>query len=334
MRVSRRSAARGGVVAVALLLSAGAGCGRLDFDGRDPDVLAQGPGDDAGAESGVDADAGTGTDGGAVGLDDAGPETDGGPPRDAGGGCFGPFLPPTPGSLPGAGVRVGEGIVALYEMATTGGVTVEDTSGVAVPLDLAILDDPARWDWVDPGLEVTSGILVSSGRPPRELHDAIVASGELTVEIWVTPANTTQSGPARVVSYSEGRGDRNFTLGQDDVRWTWRLRTDDSSDTGQPEVSTGSGTARADGTPQHVAAVYLPTGGHRIYVDGAVAATAFDCSGLAGWDPGFSFHLANESDRSRTWLGTIHLVAVYDRALHPDEVAHNHAVGVPVPGGG
>ena len=39
------------------------------------------------------------------------------------------------------------------------------------------------------------------------------------------------------------------------------------------------------------------------------------------------FAVGNEIDLMRPWLGVMHLVAVYDRALAPDEVAQNFAAG-------
>ena len=42
---------------------------------------------------------------------------------------------------------------------------------------------------------------------------ALPISGEYSIEAWVVPANVTQEGPARIISYSAGDSNRNFTLG-------------------------------------------------------------------------------------------------------------------------
>jgi 4-hydroxy-3-methylbut-2-enyl diphosphate reductase IspH len=38
-------------------------------------------------------------------------------------------------------------------------------------------------------------------------------------------------------------------------------------------------------------------------------------------------HLANEENADRRWLGSVHLVAIYARALTPEEVARNFDAG-------
>jgi len=48
----------------------------------------------------------------------------------------------------------------------------------------------------------------------KKLHDLISATGEYSIEAWLAPANVSQDGPARIVSYSAGAMARNFTLGQ------------------------------------------------------------------------------------------------------------------------
>jgi hypothetical protein len=44
------------------------------------------------------------------------------------------------------------------------------------------------------------------------------ASNALTLEAWFKPANTTQAGPARIVSLSQDLNLRNLTLGQESVQ--------------------------------------------------------------------------------------------------------------------
>ena len=45
------------------------------------------------------------------------------------------------------------------------------------------------------------------------------------------------------------------------------------------------------------------------------------------WDSGLPFQLANEATRDRPWVGRIYLVALYNRALSPPEIANNFHAG-------
>jgi hypothetical protein len=47
----------------------------------------------------------------------------------------------------------------------------------------------------------------------------------LSVEVWITPANVKQRGPARIISFSRDPVTRNFTVGQESADIDFRLRT-------------------------------------------------------------------------------------------------------------
>ncbi len=63
----------------------------------------------------------------------------------------------------------------------------------------------------------------------------------MTIEAWVKPANTTQSGPARIVTLSRDPGSRNFTLGQKAGAYEVRFRTTSTSANGEPALSSPGG---------------------------------------------------------------------------------------------
>lgn len=65
-------------------------------------------------------------------------------------------------------------------------------------------------------------------------------SGELTLEAWVKPANTTQAGPARIVTLSADPSRRNFTLGQAADDFEVRFRTNTTSANGEPSLWSSS----------------------------------------------------------------------------------------------
>ena len=112
------------------------------------------------------------------------------------------------GTVASGGSRQENDIVALYEFKTGSGNTAYDTSGVDPAANLSLSGDTT---WVEGwGLEFKTGKAQGSTSDSRKLSQLIQATGEYTVEAWVVPANVTQEGPARIISYSAGTDDRNF----------------------------------------------------------------------------------------------------------------------------
>jgi hypothetical protein len=56
-------------------------------------------------------------------------------------------------------------------------------------------------------------------------YEALAHQNQLTLLVLMRPNNLEQSGPARIVTYSQDADSRNFTLGQIHDRLTFRLRT-------------------------------------------------------------------------------------------------------------
>lgn len=234
--------------------------------------------------------------------------------------------PPPP---PAEQERVIQGLQALYTFAEGGGQTVRDVSGVGNPLPLKIADATAV-AWRADGLTLTSPTLLSSGQPAGKIQSACQASGAVTLEAWITPANVTQDGPARILTMSADPYRRNFTLGQGlwggaaPNRFDARLRTTATGDNGQPSLSTAPGSARTALT--HLVYTRSAGGGAVLYVNGQPAATTTRGGSLANW-AAYPLALGNELSGGRPWLGTYHLAAVYCRALSSAEVAQNYAAG-------
>jgi hypothetical protein len=117
------------------------------------------------------------------------------------------------------------GLIALYTFNEGRGVSVRDVSGYGSPLDLT-LSPSSHFRWRgDGGLEVIKPAILRSAGPARKLYVALRDSGELSVEMWITPANVKQKGPARIVSFSRDPVRRNFTVGQEHADIDFRLRT-------------------------------------------------------------------------------------------------------------
>jgi len=87
--------------------------------------------------------------------------------------------------------------------------------------------------------------LIASSGPATKLIEAVKRSKALTIAAWIKPENTTQAGPARIVTVSRDSGGRDFTLGQNGGAYEVRFRTTATSPNGEPSLV----TAGADDGP-------------------------------------------------------------------------------------
>jgi hypothetical protein len=221
--------------------------------------------------------------------------------------------------------RVAAGLQALYTFQEGGGDVVRDVSMAGEPLSLKLSDVQAV-RWSDQGLTVLAPTLIAAERPPTKLIEAIKKSRAVTLEAWITPRDAHQSGPARIVSLSSGTGARNFTLGQDGDKYDVRFRTTQSDGNGLPSLATSSGAVQTRLT--HVVYTRDKAGKATLYVNGKEQGAREVAGGLSNWDANFRLTMANETTKDRLWQGTLHLIAMYDRALSPAEVQQNHAAGL------
>ena len=220
--------------------------------------------------------------------------------------------------------RVSRGLTALYTFAAGQGNQVTDRSETGRPLNLTI-EKPSAVRWQTGALVIRAATRISSSTPATKLIDAVKRSRAVTLEAWVRPANDRQEGPARIVTISSSPNLRNITLGQEAGRYDVRLRTSSTTTNGMPSTATRPGTA---GTAlAHVVYTRDPSGTARIYVDGKPAALKRIAGHLGNWDNRFRLLLGNEGSGDRPWLGTIHLVAIYNRDLSAKEVQQNHRAG-------
>ncbi|MEN8008253.1 MAG: LamG-like jellyroll fold domain-containing protein, partial [Candidatus Krumholzibacteriota bacterium] len=233
------------------------------------------------------------------------------------------------------GVRVTDELQALYLFSAGSGDIVFDYSTALPKLDLAIPDTNTAVWLPGGGMDLTAASLISSAGPAEKIIDACLASSEISMEAWVDPVTTVQSGPARILTVSADPSNRNATLahGQwgslpSDV-FDARLRTTETSVNGQPETVSPAGSMTGD--LQHVVYTRDVMGNARIYVDGAETVVENIGGTLDNWDASYRLGIGAEMDGTRFWLGEIHLAAVYSRALTDREVEINFGAG---PAGG
>ncbi|MEM8739607.1 MAG: LamG-like jellyroll fold domain-containing protein [Planctomycetota bacterium] len=189
---------------------------------------------------------------------------------------------------------------------------VEDTANNGTPLDLTIAD-PGHVNWISGGgLEIHTGTIIASPGPATKLHTAFFGDDALTIEAEFTPANITQEGPARIVSYSEDIFARNVHLAQNQARYTVRLRTEFQT-SGKPDTT--SSQILAAGRTEHV--VFTYDGSEiRLYRNGSLEVTEPWTGDFNNWDATYPLMLGNDADGRREWLGTLHRVAIWDGPMN------------------
>ncbi|MCP4202729.1 MAG: LamG domain-containing protein, partial [bacterium] len=237
-----------------------------------------------------------------------------------------------------AAQRDHSGLVALYDFSEDPGSSsiVRDVAGTSgSPLDLTI-EDPERASWSEAdGLELTEATRASNSTDSNQIFSDCTASNELTVEAWIEPGNTTQGGPARIVTLSLDSGQRNFSLTQDGSRYQFRLRTTTNGNNGT-NVRLFSAVGSVTTSLQHLVATRASSGEAALYLNGEQVDTETIGGGFANWNPAYDLALGNEfstgsTTTARDWVGNYRLVGVYCEAHTSSQVAANFAAGPDLP---
>lgn len=233
----------------------------------------------------------------------------------------------TDGIVASNGGRFESDIIALYQFKTGNGNIAYDTSGISPAANLTLTGDT---EWLGSGgLIFNNGKAQASTASSKKLHDLITATGEFTVEAWLTPANVTQEGPARIISYSAGDNERNFTLGQSQYNYDFMLRNQTTSLNGEPALSTPDADEVLQATLQHVVLTYNATEGRKLYVNGKlIEAVDEEIAPLAAWDSSFALILGREASNNHVWQGNIRLLAIFNQAMTAEQIQQNFDVGV------
>ncbi|MEL7070430.1 MAG: Ig-like domain-containing protein [Cyanobacteria bacterium J06581_3] len=229
------------------------------------------------------------------------------------------------GENTGENTRVEDGLLSLYTFDEGSGNTVFDVSGVGTALDLTI-DDLTGVSWGAGVLNIDAPSLIVSQQAATKLTNGITGTGEITIEAWVAPENSTQSGPARIATLSASTSRRNFTLGQQGNEYNGRLRTTVTGRNGsRPSLTSVGGQATTEMT--HVVYTREADGDARMYVDNQLVGSDTIAGDLSNWDSNYKFALGAELNGQRAWLGSLDLVAVYNQAFDAGEVEQNFLAG-------
>ncbi len=229
--------------------------------------------------------------------------------------------------------RYQENVIALFEFKEGSGSVARDTSGVAPAMDLTLTGPTFMSSY---GIDIAEGSAAASPGGSRKLYDRLAdpeaGTQQYSVEAWLVPANTTLEGPARIVSYSSGTGNRNFHLGQVLYNYDFRNRSlaAEINNNGAPSLQTYDGDQDLQATLQHVVITFDQYRGRRINVNGQWTEDVDEQGGdrLWTWSPNYTFLLGNETSGDRQWEGKIQLVAIYDVALSDAQILQNFKAGV------
>lgn len=232
-----------------------------------------------------------------------------------------------------SGGRVENNIIALYEFKAGTGNTVIDRSGVPPSADLQLSGvEGVDYDWLGAwGIQLRDGRAQATVADSKKIHDLISATGEYSLEAWVAPANVTQEGPAKIVSYSASDTLRNFTLGQTLYNYDYLNRSDapGMDQNGEPMLSTPDAAEVLQATLQHVVVTYDPINGRQVYVNGQLhASDTPPGAALSSWNDSYALVLGAEVSGADQWQGAYRLVAIHSRALSQASVQSNFDAGV------
>lgn len=240
------------------------------------------------------------------------------------------------GIVASGGNRFDDHLIAHYELKSGTGDTLYDTSGIEPALNL-ILDgnEGSDYQWVGGwGIELFSTSARGTTTASAKLAERLKNTNAYTIEAWLVPANTSQEGPARIISYSANTNERNFTLGQTLYNYNFAQRsgsnTSNADINGNPLLSTADEEEALQATQQHVAITYSGTEGRKIFVNGVLVASETDSQGdnLNDWDENYTLLFGAEADGSSPWEGRLRMVAIHERALTEEQVQQNMAAGV------
>jgi hypothetical protein len=232
----------------------------------------------------------------------------------------------------GWSARVERDLVLLYDFTETKGTAIYDKVELYPVVD-CVIQDASKVEWLNPGLRIKEGTLAKSSSDLTKLNkDAFFDKG-ITIEVWIKPLDNTQSGPARIVTWSQDSGNRNFTLGQAKHYYQQRFRTSQTNSNGSDIALQTPATSIADPTVlQHIVYTRSETGLATFYIDGGKVQAMEIPGSNSTWNTGYAFGLFNETNYPtdvRTWLGDIFLVGIYADDLTEAEVKQNYDAGVP-----
>lgn len=196
------------------------------------------------------------------------------------------------------------------------------------PFDFVFLQPKNNVSWVETsnGVRFPQDGQIISTSSTGNLYSQMLTGSGFTLEVWAASQNRSQSGPARIISYSLNTSLRNFTLGQSQEKLIMRLRTTETDLNGvDPYLAVDNVFCSSD--PQHIVITY-DFSEQSVYVNGARIARERKPQGtFSNWDPTYQLIIGNEGTGDRPWFGEIFYTAIYKRPLGEEEIRQNYKAG-------
>ncbi|HTV00522.1 MAG TPA: LamG domain-containing protein [Luteitalea sp.] len=211
-----------------------------------------------------------------------------------------------------------------------GSTVAYDTSGIDPAADLTLTGHyqyDGSWGVI---FLAGGGKAQATVQASSKLNTLIQATGEFSIEAWVTPA-VVATNLSDIVSYSGGDTLRNFTLAQTNQDYDFQLRSSNSTGlNGMPQLQTPDSTMALQAALQHVVLTYDPINGRQIYVNGVNQNIPDPQKGgtISNWDNTFALVLGSEVSGDNAFQGEIKFLAIHQRALTAAQVMQNFNAGV------
>jgi Concanavalin A-like lectin/glucanases superfamily len=237
----------------------------------------------------------------------------------------------TQGTVASGANRYDADTIAKYMFSEGQGSTVAyDTSGIDPAADLTLTGHylyDGSWGVI---FLAGGGKAQATVQASSKLNTLIQATGEFSIETWVTPA-VVATNLSDIVSYSGGDTLRNFTLAQTNQDYDFQLRSSNSTGlNGMPQLQTPDATMALQAALQHVVLTYDPINGRQIYVNGVNQNIPDPQKGgtISNWDSTFALVLGSEVSGDNAFQGEIKFLAIHQRALTAAQVMQNFNAGV------
>ena len=191
-------------------------------------------------------------------------------------------------------------------------------------MDLTV-QTPSAVTWLENQLKLNGSAIVSSNGPATKVNTTIRATGEMTVELWLTPDAVSPKTAGRALVIGKGNNTFNVVLGQgyyngSTFLWKGKLRTTLNS------PNPIQGTVAAGLT--HLVYTRSATDGHAsLYVNGQLAQSKASNGNLSNWDLSSVLTLGNELTGGAGFEGTLSMAAVYSRSFDQARVNNNYLAG-------
>ena len=216
------------------------------------------------------------------------------------------------------------GLIALYDFSQNGNNQIPDLASYGNPLNLYYENSKAL-SANDDGITLSSNTLISSRKPASKILEAVKKTGELTLEVWFRPANTSQNGPARIITFSHNSLERNFTIGQEKDKYEIRLRTTKTNSNGMPALISKSKSVSTK--PTHLVFSRYKDGTTKLFLNGKFHRQSKSSGDFSNWNKSWKLGVGNEFTKDRTWKGSVHFLAIYNRGLDSKEINAHYKKG-------